>query len=705
MNNIKINISIDSLSRLTPIGTDTYQLAVKFYNSNGSLLVNSNIPNPYVATVTTTSTSFSINVPITEGIYSIPDVTVRVFANNESNCCFAFANFDLDNDFECNFTVDATFIQCNRIIGTELANGTPPYIINVTEVSDPTTERFLDRAGSFVFYNPIEGAATYKVKFTDANGCMDEDEISITCNPTAPTFDSSIVQPVCNGTNLTPGNVRLSNVSNGTRYKVCYNNTFTCGDCGASDGFVNQTGDTVIGIFPAPQGQTQNVVIRVYNGDSCDVYTDFPAALVSPTCASGCTLTFTINTPTCTTIPVTVTGASGGLTISVRKVGEGYERYRSYSSGVIGWEPATDGNPGTYNVQITDAAGCSHVESFTITCGGGGPGPDPKPNGAMEYTQPSCNNGNLVPGTVRFYNMVNATRYKICYGTGVFNCDNCSVSDGNINQSGDTFIPIFPPTQGTQEVTTIRIYNGTGCDAYIDATILMTSPVCGGNDTNINICNSSNSAGGVGGSREYVYLNNTSSQLSVYWEWYTSNFPDRLRVQVNNITWFDTFCAGPLPNTCNPPGSCQYQPEYTYGKIDLPVGSTVKFIIDGDCGGGSVGGTVWGFKSKCVPFNVAPVTYTGAAIPCSINISQAVTSGGNTIYIDRWGGGTSGQYQFGIQPESAANVTTVNWVQDNTIGDPDAGMLFTGLTTGVNYRVWIRDKNNTGCLAWINRTP
>ena len=89
MNNLKINASIDSLSELTSTSTDTYPFTVKFFNSSDDPLDNPNIPNSYTTNVVTTVTSFNINVPITSGNYTIPDVTIKIYNSDDTSCCFA----------------------------------------------------------------------------------------------------------------------------------------------------------------------------------------------------------------------------------------------------------------------------------------------------------------------------------------------------------------------------------------------------------------------------------------------------------------------------------------------------------------------------------------------------------------------------------------------------------------------------------------
>lgn len=97
MNNIKLDVTIPSLSLLTPTGVDTYALVAKFFKSDGTPLDNANIANSNPLTVTTTTTSFSVNIPIVNGTWSIDDPIVRLYANDDTNCCFAARVGDIIN--------------------------------------------------------------------------------------------------------------------------------------------------------------------------------------------------------------------------------------------------------------------------------------------------------------------------------------------------------------------------------------------------------------------------------------------------------------------------------------------------------------------------------------------------------------------------------------------------------------------------------
>jgi hypothetical protein len=172
-------------------------------------------------------------------------------------------------------------------------------------------------------------------------------------------------------------------------------------------------------------------------------------------------------------VTLNMTNGTPPYQISVKKTGEGYERFRGLTNNTIIFEPATDGVLAIYNVEITDSNNCTNTGQFPLVCGT----PQVYPFADFEVVQPSCMDFGLVPGYIRFFNVSNATRYKICYDNSDFVCP-CTETDGVINSSGETIVPIFPPTVGTSETTVIRIFNGSGCTLIKDFVFTMTTPTC-----------------------------------------------------------------------------------------------------------------------------------------------------------------------------------------------------------------------------------
>ena len=149
MNTLTITASVPFLSSLTLVGTNTYAFVVKFFNSSGSPLGNPNIPNTYSTTVTTTSPTFNVNVPITDGIYSIPNVTIKLYSGSDSNCCFASTVASINNSGSGE-SYDGTI--------TEIVNGRTYKYINDRDMQVDV----LSNGNVRLLYNEISTSGTGK---------------------------------------------------------------------------------------------------------------------------------------------------------------------------------------------------------------------------------------------------------------------------------------------------------------------------------------------------------------------------------------------------------------------------------------------------------------------------------------------------------------------------------------------------------------
>lgn len=177
-------------------------------------------------------------------------------------------------------------------------------------------------------------------------------------------------------------------------------------------------------------------------------------------------------------IPLTITNGTAPYTISVKMVGDGNERFLSYSSNILGFTGDTSGSNKTYNVTVTDSEGCIKTGVFELNCS-----ITAGPSYEWDFLQPYCSarsGGTIVNGTLKLRNVVNGTRYKVCYGSQVFSpsCNaNCATSDGFIVGSAAD-ITITAPAQGQSQYVTVRVFNGDGCTGYTDVTFAQYSQKC-----------------------------------------------------------------------------------------------------------------------------------------------------------------------------------------------------------------------------------
>jgi hypothetical protein len=184
-------------------------------------------------------------------------------------------------------------------------------------------------------------------------------------------------------------------------------------------------------------------------------------------------------------IPLTITNGTAPYTISVKMVGDGNERFLGYSSNVLSFTADNSGDPKTYNVTVTDSLGCIKTGIIELECS-----VTISPSFQWEFLQPYCSSvtgGSIVNGTLKLKNIVNGTRYKICYGSQTFSpaCNaNCATSDGFIIGTTSD-IPIIAPAQGQSQYVTVRVYNGDGCTGYTDISFGQYSQRCSADETSM----------------------------------------------------------------------------------------------------------------------------------------------------------------------------------------------------------------------------
>lgn len=121
-----------------------------------------------------------------------------------------------------------------------------------------------------------------------------------------PTFTVTLIQPDCN-TNTT-GKIVVTSITNGTVYRSCNDSTFSCSnDCVGLGVSISGNSFTYDSNYINGFGN-QPFTIRVYNGSSCDVYTDYTATFTESICTptSPTPIPVPTSSPTPTVIPTPV---------------------------------------------------------------------------------------------------------------------------------------------------------------------------------------------------------------------------------------------------------------------------------------------------------------------------------------------------------------------------------------------------------------
>lgn len=278
-------------------------------------------------------------------------------------------------------------------------------------------------------------AGAYSCQITDANGCTTTNNFTIT-QPAALTATQSQVDATCGGSN---GTATVSPSGGTGAY------TYLWSPSGGSAA-------TASGLSPGAY--------------SCNI-----------TDANGCSVTmnFTINTSTSVTATksqtnVTCNGGSNGSATVIPSGGTGTYTYSWSPSGGTG-ATANGLSQGNYSCTITDATGCSIVESFTIT--------EPTALSVTpSQTNVSCNGGNNGTATVALSGGTGAYTYSWSPSGGTSNTASglspgnytCLITDANGCSVSQNFTISEPlALSSTQTQTNVSCFGGNNGTATVTA--------------------------------------------------------------------------------------------------------------------------------------------------------------------------------------------------------------------------------------------
>lgn len=177
-----------------------------------------------------------------------------------------------------------------------------------------------------------------------------------------------------------------------------------------------------------------------------------------------CYNTVTMNCAACTVSDGTISGSSMSIPLTIDNI---------------------PGNVGVLLRVYKDATCIGYKEFFATIVKPVCTGTD-VPDFAAQLEQPYCSSelgGTPQPAVLKLTGITDATRYKICYNSSTFSCGgDCTSSDGLISGTTAT-INIPAPPEGTEQINTIRVYNGAGCTLYKDYTMsAIRSPRCSSNE-------------------------------------------------------------------------------------------------------------------------------------------------------------------------------------------------------------------------------
>lgn len=179
------------------------------------------------------------------------------------------------------------------VINATINGAALPYSVVVRMVGETTGNRCTASCNNFpVTFDHDAGDNSYYFIVTDADGCVSDSRTvsggisNINCDIVQPSFNAELIQPLCNPDgSFVPAVLKLTNITDGARYKICYNTVeMNCAPCTDSDGSI--TGSSIDISIPIATGSMGNrgMLIRVYKDNTCESYKEYFDTILIPVC-------------------------------------------------------------------------------------------------------------------------------------------------------------------------------------------------------------------------------------------------------------------------------------------------------------------------------------------------------------------------------------------------------------------------------------
>ncbi len=195
-----------------------------------------------------------------------------------------------------------------------------------------------------VAFNPTS-TTNYTVTGTDANGCTNTDNITVTVNPT-PAFTVASTNPTTCGGN---GDIILSGLQANTTYQVTYADNGS--NIGPSAMTSDASGDITINV---PAGTYSNFIVDL---SGCTGTDNSTVSLSDPA-------SFTVSTMV---VDETCTNANGEITINVSGGTNPFQYSIDNGTNYVSTNVFTGLSAGTYNIAVQDSVNCTSFSTVTIT--------------------------------------------------------------------------------------------------------------------------------------------------------------------------------------------------------------------------------------------------------------------------------------------------------------------------------------------------
>ena len=354
-----------------------------------------------------------------------------------------------------------TNINCNGAndgaIDVTVLGGTTPYTYDWSSSQAGFTNQATEDLSAL-------GPGTYTLDVTDAAGCTLNVSYTITQPAAALSANGVVTNINCNGAN--DGAIDVTVLGGTTPYTYDWSSS--------QAGFTNQATEDLSALGPG------TYTLDVTDAAGCTLNVSYtitqPAAALS---ANGVVTNINCNGANDGAIDVTVLGGTTPYTYDWSSSQAGFTNQATEDLSALG--------PGTYTLDVTDAAGCTLNVSYTITQ----PAAALSANGVV--TNINCNGAND-----------GAIDVTVLGGTTPYTYDWSSSQAGFTNQATEDLSALGPGTY------TLDVTDAAGCTLNVSYTIIQPAAALSANGvvTNIN-CNGANDGAidvtVLGGTTPYTY--------------------------------------------------------------------------------------------------------------------------------------------------------------------------------------------------------
>lgn len=358
-------------------------------------------------------------------------------------------------------------------------------------------------AGGYIVVTGVPGSDTDKsyrlIIFNQTTECYLEKIANFAytiCDTTCvqPFFQFDKVDPTCSGeASVSNGQLKMTNVANGTRYQVCVGATFSCpSNYDTATPITSPASTNIVNNVGFAQGEAyRDYTIRVFNG-SPNCFTTlsyrfnnpcYISACVTPTSGNNvitqatCAGVNVVNNDAAVNIPAVVNGTKYGYSSGTVYSGPDYTSASNISGGQINITSLTgSANTTSYVVRIFNGRSDCYVDRAVTIPGKNCQASCVNPAFTIGVLNPTCNSGvSNQNGNVNINNVANGNRWQLCAGASFTCTPNYETATPFTGVGPIMVIPNHGFAGEEFKDYTIRVFNNSQ-NCFTDHSVRVTNP-------------------------------------------------------------------------------------------------------------------------------------------------------------------------------------------------------------------------------------